>query len=46
MRPVTIRSRVYYRCEFKEEETALYPDLTHPRTVYLREGGSPLRRDT
>ncbi|MEV8562854.1 hypothetical protein AB0478_41810 [Streptomyces sp. NPDC051917] len=23
--------------EFKEEEAALYPDLTHPRTVYLRE---------
>ncbi|WP_079161772.1 recombinase family protein [Streptomyces fodineus] len=37
MQPATIRSRVYYRCEFKEEEAALYPDLTHPRTVYLRE---------
>ncbi|MGW1913125.1 recombinase family protein [Streptomyces sp. NPDC002076] len=36
MQPATIRSRVYYRCEFKEEEAALYPDLTHPRTVYLR----------
>ncbi|WP_317446333.1 hypothetical protein [Streptomyces collinus] len=34
MQPATIRSRVYYRCEFKEEEAALYPDLTHPRTVY------------
>ncbi|MGW1915716.1 zinc ribbon domain-containing protein [Streptomyces sp. NPDC002076] len=42
MQPATIRSRVYYRCEFIEEEAAqeeaaLYPDLTHPRTVYLRE---------
>ncbi|WP_341849498.1 zinc ribbon domain-containing protein [Streptomyces yokosukanensis] len=37
MQPATIRSRVYYRCEPKEEEAALYPDLTHPRTVYLRE---------
>lgn len=37
MQPATIRNRVYYRCEFKEEEAALYPDLTHPRTVYLRE---------
>ncbi|MFF4211780.1 recombinase family protein [Streptomyces sp. NPDC001796] len=37
MQPATIGSRVYYRCEFKEEEAALYPDLTHPRTVYLRE---------
>ncbi|MFF0793194.1 recombinase family protein [Streptomyces spiralis] len=42
MQPATIRSRVYYRCEyyrceFKEEEAALYPGLTHPRTVYLRE---------
>ncbi|WP_316742205.1 zinc ribbon domain-containing protein [Streptomyces sp. MK7] len=37
MQPPTIRSHVYYRCEFKEEEAALYPDLTHPRTVYLRE---------
>ncbi|MFF3916371.1 hypothetical protein ACFYZB_23340 [Streptomyces sp. NPDC001852] len=38
MQPATIRSRiVYHRCEFKEEEAALYPDLTHPRTVYLRE---------
>ncbi len=37
MQPATIRSRVHYRCEFKEEEAALYPDLTHPRTVYLRE---------
>ncbi|WP_344412031.1 zinc ribbon domain-containing protein [Streptomyces glomeratus] len=37
MQPATIRSHVYYRCEFKEEEAALYPDLTHPRTVYLRE---------
>ncbi len=34
MQPATIRSHVYYRCEFKEEEAALYPDLTHPRTVY------------
>ncbi|MEU6770673.1 hypothetical protein [Streptomyces sp. NPDC046759] len=30
MQPATIRSRVYYRCEFKEEEAALYPHLTHP----------------
>ncbi|MER6128150.1 hypothetical protein ABT173_37385 [Streptomyces sp. NPDC001795] len=37
MQPATIRSHVYCRCEFKEEEAALYPDLTHPRTVYLRE---------
>ncbi|GAA3026098.1 recombinase family protein [Streptomyces glomeratus] len=37
MQPATIRSRVYYRCECKEEEAALYPDLTHPRTVYPRE---------
>ncbi|MFF3910267.1 recombinase family protein [Streptomyces sp. NPDC001848] len=37
MQPATIRSRVYHRCEFKEEEATLYPDLTHPRTVYLRE---------
>ncbi|MGW4562139.1 recombinase family protein [Streptomyces sp. NPDC004561] len=37
MQPATIRSHVYYRCEFKEEEAAIYPDLTHPRTVYLRE---------
>ncbi|MFF7971437.1 hypothetical protein [Streptomyces sp. NPDC007905] len=37
MQPATIRSYVYYRCEFREEEAALYPDLTHPRTVYLRE---------
>ncbi|MEU9479534.1 hypothetical protein [Streptomyces sp. NPDC048191] len=35
--PATLRSRINYRCEFKEEEAPLYPDLTHPRTVYLRE---------
>ncbi|MEU6572518.1 recombinase family protein [Streptomyces sp. NPDC046805] len=37
MQPATIRNHVYYRCEFKDQEAALYPDLTHPRTVYLRE---------
>ncbi|MER5757394.1 zinc ribbon domain-containing protein [Streptomyces sp. NPDC002088] len=38
MQPATIRNRVYYRCEFKDQEAALYPDLSHPRTVNLREG--------
>ncbi|MFD7409848.1 hypothetical protein ACFV7R_46390 [Streptomyces sp. NPDC059866] len=33
MQPATIRSSVYHRCEFKEQEQALYPDLTHPRTI-------------
>ncbi|MEU2616595.1 hypothetical protein ABZ642_00290 [Streptomyces sp. NPDC007157] len=37
MQPATIRNHVYYRCEFKDQEQALYPDLTHPRTVNLRE---------
>jgi site-specific DNA recombinase len=37
MQPATIRNSVYYRCEFKNQEEALYPGLTHPRTVYLRE---------
>ena len=37
MQPATIRNSVYYRCEFKDQEEALYPGLTHPRTVYLRE---------
>ncbi|MEU1598647.1 recombinase zinc beta ribbon domain-containing protein [Streptomyces sp. NPDC005708] len=37
MQPATIRNSVYYRCEFKDQEGALYPDLTHPRTIYLRE---------
>ncbi|MFF3878682.1 recombinase family protein [Streptomyces sp. NPDC001978] len=37
MQPATIRDHVYYRCEFKDQEQALSPDLTHPRTVYLRE---------
>ncbi|MGW0631048.1 recombinase family protein [Streptomyces sp. NPDC002758] len=37
MQPATIRDRVYYRCEFKDQEQALYPGLTHPRTVNLRE---------
>ncbi|MFE0514704.1 zinc ribbon domain-containing protein, partial [Streptomyces sp. NPDC058964] len=37
MQPATIRNRVHYRCEFQDREQALYPDLTHPRTVTLRE---------
>ncbi|MFF4960178.1 recombinase family protein [Streptomyces sp. NPDC001222] len=37
MQPATIRNHVYYRCEFKDQEAALYPDLTHPRTINLRE---------
>ncbi|MGW0883982.1 zinc ribbon domain-containing protein [Streptomyces sp. NPDC002671] len=37
MQPATIHNSVYYRCEFKDQEQALYPGLTHPRTVYLRE---------
>ncbi|MGW5201555.1 hypothetical protein [Streptomyces spiralis] len=37
MQPSAIRDRVYYRCEFKEQEAALYPGLDHPRTVNLRE---------
>ncbi|MFF5010540.1 recombinase family protein [Streptomyces phaeochromogenes] len=37
MQPATIHNRVYYRCEFKEQEEALYPGLAHPRTVNLRE---------
>ncbi|MFI1166163.1 recombinase family protein [Streptomyces sp. NPDC020801] len=37
MQPSPIRDRVYYRCEFKEQEAALYPGLDHPRTVNLRE---------
>ncbi|GHE94146.1 hypothetical protein GCM10014715_57920 [Streptomyces spiralis] len=37
MQPSAIRDRVYYRCEFKEREAALYPGLDHPRTVNLRE---------
>ncbi|MET8956315.1 recombinase family protein [Streptomyces sp. NPDC004533] len=37
MQPATIRNHVYYRCEFKDQEAALYPELTHPRTINLRE---------
>jgi hypothetical protein len=37
MQPSPIRDRVYYRCEFKEQEAALYPGLDHPRTINLRE---------
>ncbi|MFI1166122.1 zinc ribbon domain-containing protein [Streptomyces sp. NPDC020801] len=37
MQPATIRNHVYYRCEFKDQEQALYPGLTHPRTINLRE---------
>ncbi|MEU9964486.1 hypothetical protein [Streptomyces malaysiensis] len=37
MQPATIHNHVYYRCGFNAQEQALYPDLTHPRTVYLRE---------
>ncbi|MFD0503624.1 recombinase family protein [Streptomyces chiangmaiensis] len=37
MQPATIRNSVYYRCEFKDQEQALSPDLTHRRTIYLRE---------
>ncbi|GAA2657773.1 recombinase family protein [Streptomyces vastus] len=37
MQPAAIRDRVYYRCEFKEQEAALHADLAHPRTVNLRE---------
>ncbi|MGX1911915.1 hypothetical protein ACWIID_24070 [Streptomyces phaeochromogenes] len=37
MQPAAIRNHVYYRCEFKDQEAALYSDLTHPRTVNLRE---------
>ncbi|MFD1662398.1 recombinase family protein [Streptomyces caeni] len=37
MQPSAIRDRVYYRCEYKEQEAALYPGLDHPRTVNLRE---------
>ncbi|MEU1598729.1 hypothetical protein ABZ468_39445 [Streptomyces sp. NPDC005708] len=37
MQPAAIRDRVYYRCEFKEQEAALHPGLHHPRTVNLRE---------
>jgi hypothetical protein len=37
MQPAAIRDRVYYRCEFKEQEAALHPRLGHPRTVNLRE---------
>ncbi|WP_434101149.1 type III secretion system chaperone family protein [Streptomyces malaysiensis] len=37
MQPTTIHNHVYYRCGFNAQEQALYPDLTHPRTVYLRE---------
>ncbi|MFJ9590637.1 recombinase family protein [Streptomyces acidicola] len=37
MQPATIRNHVYYRCEFKDQEQAHYPDLTHPRTVNLPE---------
>ncbi|MEV4452828.1 hypothetical protein [Streptomyces mirabilis] len=29
-KPATIRNGVYYRCEFKDQEQALYPGLTHP----------------
>ncbi|MET7765243.1 recombinase family protein [Streptomyces sp. NPDC005393] len=41
MQPSGIRDRVYYRCEFKQQETALYPDLDHPRTINLREDRLP-----
>ena len=37
MQPATIRSTVYYRCEFKEQEQSRHPGMDHPRTVYLRE---------
>ncbi|GHD95339.1 zinc ribbon domain-containing protein [Streptomyces naganishii] len=37
MQPSSIRDRVYYRCEYKEQEAALYPGLDHPRTINLRE---------
>ncbi|NGO08112.1 hypothetical protein G5C60_10775 [Streptomyces sp. HC44] len=37
MQPATIRNHVHYRCEFKDQQAALYPDLTHPHTVNLRE---------
>jgi site-specific DNA recombinase len=37
MQPSAIRDRVYYRCEYKEQEAALYPGLDHPRTINLRE---------
>ncbi|WP_369393308.1 hypothetical protein AB5J72_41485 [Streptomyces sp. CG1] len=37
MQPSAIRDRVYHRCEFKEREATLYPDLDHPRTINLRE---------
>ncbi|MFI1735588.1 recombinase family protein [Streptomyces acidicola] len=39
MQPSPIRDRVYYRCEYKEPEAALYPGLDHPRTINLREAG-------
>ncbi|KOV68377.1 zinc ribbon domain-containing protein, partial [Streptomyces sp. MMG1121] len=37
MQPSPIRDRIYYRCEYKQQEAALYPGLDHPRTVNLRE---------
>ncbi|MDF3298753.1 hypothetical protein [Streptomyces tropicalis] len=37
MQPSAIRDRVYYRCEYEEQEAALYPGLDHPRTINLRE---------
>ncbi|MFI1733902.1 recombinase family protein [Streptomyces acidicola] len=37
MQPSPIRDHVYYRCEYKEQEAALYPGLDHPRTINLRE---------
>ncbi|MER7818430.1 hypothetical protein [Streptomyces sp. NPDC096153] len=37
MQPSSIRDRVYYRCEYKKQEAALYPGLDHPRTINLRE---------
>jgi hypothetical protein len=36
-KPSAIRDRVSYRCEYKEQEAALYPGLDHPRTINLRE---------
>jgi hypothetical protein len=37
MQPSAIRDRVYYPCEYKEQEAALHPGLDHPRTINLRE---------
>jgi hypothetical protein len=37
MQPSAIRDCVYYRCEYKEQEAALYSGLDRPRTINLRE---------